>query len=112
MTDNDLANCDKNYNVVCEKTYITNDLSFAAYLLMHDVELLTARKLGKTFKFEFRGEKRIDRFKIAYTNSEISKFDMAVRRLKQLVFSEADPYYSENQIRYLAEAKNDLIVRK
>ena len=65
------------------KEFITNDLSFAAYLTMHDVKLISAKKLGKSYKFTFDDiDSTIDKLKYTYIGSESSKFDDAIRKLK------------------------------
>ena len=75
-------------NKECIKEYITNDLSFAAYLLMNKVELLKAKKIGKTYKFHFNvANTSINKFQIAWTNSEATRFDASVRDLKKILFS-------------------------
>jgi hypothetical protein len=69
-------------------SFITNDLSFAAYLTMHGIVLIRAKKLGKTFKFEFENASKIEQLRYAYPSSESSKFDDAVRKLKKLLFGD------------------------
>ena len=73
---------------LAEKTFVTNDLSFAAYLLMNNMELLSAQKLGRTYKFQFRYLYEIERLKFQYVGSESSKFDDSVRKLKRVLFSD------------------------
>lgn len=69
--------------------FITNDLSFAAYLTMHGVTLRKAQKLGKTYKFTFENSDLVDRLRFQYIGSESSKFDDAVRKLKKLLFGDS-----------------------
>jgi hypothetical protein len=70
------------------KQFITNDLSFAAYLMMKGCSLMTADKLGKTFRFTIDiGENSSQTLKIQFINSEAAKFDAAVRDLKKIMFS-------------------------
>ena len=70
------------------KEYVTNDLSFAAYLLMNGVTLLKAKKLGKSYKFHFNViNAQINRIQVDWANSEASRFDAAVRDLKKILFS-------------------------
>ena len=68
--------------------FVTNDLSFAAYLMMRGCFLVTADKLGKTYKFviDLKNEDK-QRLKIDYINSESAKFDASVRDLKKIIFS-------------------------
>jgi hypothetical protein len=68
--------------------FTTNDLSFAAYLMMRGCPLLMAKKLGKTFRFTLDlGEKQQNPMKIEYINSESAKFDASVRDLKKIMYS-------------------------
>lgn len=68
--------------------FTTNDLSFTAYLMMRGCKLVTARKLGRTYKFtlDLNGTPP-DSYKIEFINSESAKFDAAVRDLKKIIFS-------------------------
>ena len=71
------------------KEFITNDLSFTAYLMMNGCKLLDARKMGKSYKFSVDiGDEDAGRLKIQYINSESSKFDASVRDLKKILFSQ------------------------
>jgi hypothetical protein len=67
---------------------VTNDLSFAAYLMMRGCALLDAKKLGRTYKFilSLNGHSS-KRLKVEYANSESTRFDAKVRDLKRIVFS-------------------------
>jgi hypothetical protein len=68
--------------------FITNDLSFAAYLTMHGIALVRAQKLGKTYKFTFENGPTIDTLRFKYIGSESSKFDDSVRKIKKLLFGD------------------------
>jgi len=68
--------------------FITNDLSFAAYLTMHGITLVRAQKLGKTYKFTFENGPTIDTLRFKYIGSESSKFDDSVRKIKKLLFGD------------------------
>lgn len=68
--------------------FITNDLSFAAYLTMHGITLVRAQKLGKTYKFTFENGLTIDTLRFKYIGSESSKFDDSVRKIKKLLFGD------------------------
>ena len=70
------------------ESFVTNDLSFAAYLTMHGVRLIRAKKLGKSFKFEFEKTKEIEKLRYQYPSSESSNFDDAVRKLKKLLYGD------------------------
>jgi hypothetical protein len=71
------------------KSFSTNDLSFAAYLMMRGCPLVSAKKLGKSYSFTLDlGSLEVDRLKVEFINSESSKFDAAVRDLKKIMFSE------------------------
>jgi hypothetical protein len=69
------------------KPFVTNDLSFASYLVMNGLVLVKASKLGNSFQFIFMYDEKIENLKIAYVNSESSKFDDAVRKVKKILFS-------------------------
>ena len=66
----------------------TNDLSFAAYLTMHSVKLLKAKRLGSSYKFVFENSDKVQKLRFEYIDSESSKFDDAVRKLKRLVYGD------------------------
>jgi len=69
----------------------TNDLSFAAYMLLRGCALVSARKLGRSYKFvvDLKDEDE-NRIKVEWVNSECSKFDSKVRDLKKIMFSVDD----------------------
>ena len=71
------------------KQFITNDLSFAAFLSLHGVKLIDASKLGKSFKFTFEHDDKIKKLRLDYVNSESAKFDNAVKNLKSIVFGDS-----------------------
>ena len=67
---------------------VTNDLSFAAYLIFRGCKLLTANRYGKLHKFVVEtNEMQEHKLKVEYVNSESAKFDAAVRDLKKIMFS-------------------------
>ena len=72
-------------NVGVVQIFTTNDLSFAAYLVMKGVKLIDARKLGKSFQFKFVDDPHISRYSISYVGSECSRFDDSIRKLKRLM---------------------------
>lgn len=75
--------------VTSKKMFVTNDMSFAAYLILNGMKITSAKKLGNTFKFQFEDEAAIQSLQISYINSEISKHDDIVRKLKKIAFGES-----------------------
>jgi len=72
-----------------ENEYVTNDMSFAAYLIMNGIPILRAEKLtGRTFRFEFYSTEDIEKLKLSYVTSESARFDDHVRKLKRLVYGD------------------------
>jgi hypothetical protein len=70
-------------------SFETNDMSFAAYLTMHGIKCVKAKRLGKTFKFIFADDSdEIEKLRYQYMSSESSRFDDAVRKLKKMVFGD------------------------
>lgn len=67
--------------------FVTNDMTLAAYLKIRGCKLIQARKLGDTFKFIFEKPENIDQLQVDLANSEIVRFDAAVRDLKRVVYS-------------------------
>lgn len=75
-------------NEKCVKELYTNDLSFTAYLMLRGYKVTSAKALGKSYKFSVLvGDEEEDHLRIDYVNSEIAKFDAAVRDLKKILFS-------------------------
>jgi len=74
--------------VVSVKVFVTNDLPLAAYLLMHRIKLIDARRLGTSYKFSFKDEPRIQSLQYQYVNSDCAIFDDAIRKLKKLLFAQ------------------------
>lgn len=71
------------------KQFTTNDLSFAAYLMVRGCALMSAKCRGKTYSFTVDlGERGEHNMKVEYVNSESAKFDAAVRDLKKIMFSD------------------------
>jgi len=69
--------------------FVTNDLSFTAYLMMRGAQMVKAKKLGKTYKFILDlGTMSIEQLKVAWINSECAEFDSRVRDLKKILFSD------------------------
>lgn len=71
-------------------SYVTNDMSFAAYLSMNGVKLFSAQKMGKTYKFEFEGSLEVEQLKVKFVGSEAARFDAAVRNIKCILFGSRD----------------------
>jgi len=72
-----------------DTTYKTSDLPLAAYLSMRGLALLKATK-GSDGKFEFQlddPEDVADILAVEYLNSDCSKFDYHVRRIKKFLYS-------------------------
>jgi hypothetical protein len=59
----------------------------SAYLVMHGMRLVRAKKLGKTFKFEFEPDPKIQELLASWVSSESSRFDDHVRKLKAIVYN-------------------------
>lgn len=71
-----------------EKEYVTNDMSFAAYLMMRGFRVLAAQRLGKSYKFIMDvQDNNGERLMLDFVNSESNRFDQAVRDLKRILFS-------------------------
>lgn len=74
-------------DVDISSAFATNDLSFTAYMVMRGAPLLDAKRLGKSYKFTLKlTPEQARQLKIAYINSEASRFDAAVRDLKTILF--------------------------
>ena len=74
------------------RTYVTNDMSFAAYLIsVHDFKLASASKLGRARKFELFTDIEgppVNTLKLRFIGSDVQKFDNTVRDLKRMLFSD------------------------
>jgi hypothetical protein len=67
--------------------FSTNDLSLAAFMIMCGIPLLSAKRLGKSYKFALKiDDQRAQNLKISFINSESARFDAAVRDLKTILF--------------------------
>jgi len=70
-------------------TYITSDLSLAAFLSMKGLEIQKAAKLSGG-KFEFilgDPEGKAELLSLEYVNSDFSKFDNQIRLIKKLLYT-------------------------
>ena len=70
-------------------TYITSELSLAAYLKMKGVKLIKAGKTS-TGKFEFifdDSQQDCGNHFVDYLNSEFSTYDAALKSLKKMLYS-------------------------
>jgi len=67
--------------------YVTDDLSFAAYLRMYGFQEVSANRLGKTFKIVFIRHPMIGELRKQWRDSEAAAFDREVRDLKRKLFS-------------------------
>lgn len=55
---------------------------------MNNVQLFSAKRLGRSFKFTFIDEGTIETLRYQYVGSESSKFDDAIRKMKKLVLGD------------------------
>jgi hypothetical protein len=70
------------------REYVTNDLSLTAYMLMRGCKLITAKRLGRSYKFIINlRDNDGDQLRVDFVNSEAARFDAAVRDLKKTMFS-------------------------
>lgn len=74
-------------DVYTKKIFSVNDISVSAYLLMHGAKLLSAKKLGNTYKIDFEASSVINQLMIDFINSDFSKYDDAIRKLKKVIYS-------------------------
>jgi hypothetical protein len=70
-------------------TYITSDISLAAFLLMKGTPILSAKKVGGKFEFTF-DDKLNETFQLSqqYIISDHPKFDAAMRQLKRMIYGQ------------------------
>jgi len=71
--------------------YVTNDMSFAAYLIaIHQFQLMDAKRLGRAYTFTLLNKDglNINMLKYQYMGSEVARYDGAVRDLKRILFSD------------------------
>lgn len=72
--------------------FVTNDLSFTAYLMMNGCTLIDAKKLGRSYKFVLDTHgKQATKLQVNFVNSEAVRFDAAVRDLKKIIFGVHNP---------------------
>ena len=69
-----------------KESYETADLGLAAFLLIRGCTLLSAGKKANKFNFEFQDKPLCGKLAIEYINSDFSKFDSALKTLKNLVY--------------------------
>lgn len=65
--------------------YETADLGLAAFLLIKGITMLSAGRKGSRYSFVFSGKQECQKLAVAYVNSEFSRFDAALKNLKNLV---------------------------
>ena len=72
-----------------ENTYVTSDLSLAAFLSMKGLEILKAKKLsGGRFEFVLADPlDKGDALSLEYVNSDFSKFDNQIRLIKKVLYT-------------------------
>lgn len=71
-------------------SFVTNDLSLTAYMVMHGEKLLAAQKFGRTYRFELVVSDQTEKLKLAFISSESARFDAAVRNVKKMLFGTPD----------------------
>ena len=80
----------KDEKVYTKKICSLNDISMSAYLLMRGAKLLGAKKLGHTYKIDFEAGPVIDQLMLEFINSEFSKYDDSIRKLKKIMYSKSN----------------------
>jgi hypothetical protein len=65
--------------------YETADLGLAAFLLVKGRNLISAGRRGNRYSFIFEGEEECQKLAVMYVNSEFSRFDAALKNLKNLI---------------------------
>lgn len=66
--------------------FVTHDLGFAAYLKLCSFELLSAKRENGLFWFTFSDpEKKAEKLRLMYVNSDFARFDSEVKHLKKLL---------------------------
>jgi len=65
--------------------YETADLGLAAFLLIKGRTMLSAGRRGSRYSFVFSGKDECQKLAVDYVNSEFSRFDAALKNLKNLV---------------------------
>ncbi len=69
-------------------TYVTSDLSLAAFLKLRGLKLVNASKTpGGKFEFVFEDNGTADSLSIDFTNSEFAVYDANLRALKKALNS-------------------------
>jgi len=63
----------------------TSDLGTAAFLLTKGCELVVASNERSRYSFIFVGNKKCKQLAIEYVNSDFSRFDSALKNLRNLV---------------------------
>ena len=66
-------------------TYETADLGLAAFLLVKGRNLNSAGRRGNRYSFVFEGSEECQKLAVVYVNSEFSRFDAALKNLKNLI---------------------------
>ena len=65
--------------------FTTNDIGLAAYLLMKGVPIIRVKN-GRPFEFEFENKENIcNSLSIEFLNSESSRFDDAIKKIKLIL---------------------------
>lgn len=66
-------------------TYETADLGLAAFLLVQGQVLISAGRRGNRYSFVFEGAEECQKLAVTYVNSDFSRFDAALKNLKNLI---------------------------
>lgn len=67
------------------KTYITHDMSIAAYLLMHGKNIVKAQK-GSPYIFEFEDPANdCEKIALSFLVSDYAKYDSCLRMLRTML---------------------------
>jgi hypothetical protein len=70
-------------------TYVTSDISLAAFLFMSGMTIISAKKAGGKFEFTFDDNSNVAlQLSQSYIISEHPKFDAAMRQLKRMLYGQ------------------------
>ena len=68
-----------------KKTFITNDMSVAAFLLMNGRDIIKVEK-SSPYIFEFKDEdEKCEKIALSFLTSECSKYDSYLRMLRSMI---------------------------
>ena len=70
-----------------QKTFVTHDLSLAAYLLMKGLVLQSAKKVANKFEFIFSDpDDAADKLSLEFIGSDFAAYDGYVRTLRGMLY--------------------------